>query len=117
VPILLSFSFDKNRIIKPFISSGFSFGYVKKADRKTNLFDGETITGFGSGQEIYKNPIYCNLSFGANIQCNKQISLSIEPFYKHTILGTSAPSPDRTIIKSLGLRFGCFYKLPDFEWK
>jgi hypothetical protein len=116
VPILLSFSFDKHRIIKPFISSGYSFGFLKKEYRETTFQNGETSMGFGNDVINYKKPSYLMVSLGANIQCSKLLTICLEPFYKHCIR-QDGPSQDNRVIKSIGARFGIFVKLPDFERK
>ena len=116
LPILLSFSFDKHRIIKPFISSGYSFGFLKKEYRETTFQNGETTIGFGNDVINYKKPSYFLVSLGTNIQCSKQLTICLEPFYKHCIR-QEGPSQDNRVIKSTGVRFGIFVKLPDFEWK
>lgn len=116
VPVLLSFSFDKYRIVKPFISGGYSFGFLKKEFRETTFQSGETSTGFGNDVINYKKPSYFVVSIGANIQCYRQLSICLEPFYKQCIR-QEGPSQDNRVIKSLGLRVGLVFKLPDFEWK
>lgn len=116
VPVLLSFSYDKYRIVKPFISSGYSFGFLKKEFRETTFQSGETSTGFGNDVINYKKPSYFIVSIGANIQFNSKFSIYLEPFYKHCIR-QEGPSQDNRVIKSLGLRIGLVYKLPDLKWK
>lgn len=87
IPVLLSFSFDKYRIVKPFLSSGYSFGFLKKEYRETTFQSGETSTGFGNDVINYKKPSYLIVSIGANIHFNSQLSICLEPFYKHCYNG------------------------------